>query len=185
MPISPSASLFEEAAAGHAEEVSRFLDAVAAVPADRWLVPPRQGKWSAAEVAQHMVLVYDYLTGEQEGHQVIPLRVPRWRAWLLRRTVLPRLLAGRPLPPGVRSPREARPSGELPDQVTAARRIEAGTAAWVAAVRRNLGRPDAGAGHPFFGRLPLTTMMRFATVHLSHHGRQLERAGRGLTMHGD
>jgi hypothetical protein len=169
----------------HGEGIDRLLDAIHSVPAGRWTTPPAERKWSPAEVATHLILTYEHLIREQRGEIVIDVRVPRLKAWMLRRLVLPRLLAGRPIPPGVRSPREVRPSGTLPDVATAAARLGSVAETWASLMSRNHGRGGGRSVHPMFGSLPLETMLQFVTLHTNHHCRQLQRAADGLTMHGD
>lgn len=168
----------------HQVAIAEVTAAARAVPDDRWGVPPAAGKWSAAEVMMHLVLTYEFLAREQQGQGAIPLKVPRWKAWLLRHLVLPRLLAGRPIPPGVRSPREVRPVGDQLAAPAAVARLESVAAAWEQAMTGNRADPAARSVHPMFGALPLPTMLRFVALHTRHHCRQLDRAAAGLTMHG-
>jgi len=168
----------------HQEAVQGVVAAVRAVPKERWTVAPAAGKWSAAEVIQHLIMTYEHLTGEQEGRRAIPVLVPRWKAWTLRQFALPRLLAGRPIPPGVRAPREVRPVGDPLEREAAIREFERVTSEWEAAMARNLPMASARAVHPFFGALPLPTMLRFATLHTNHHRRQIALAAEGRTLHG-
>lgn len=169
----------------HQEAIEAVVVAALAVPAGRWETQPAAGKWSPAEVILHLILTYEHLAREQQGIAGIPLKVPRWKAWALRHLILPRLLAGRPIPPGVRSPREVRPVGALPPASEAATRLRAMSAEWEGAMTANQVRRTARSVHPMFGPLPLPTMLRFVTLHTRHHCRQLQRAAEGLTMHGD
>lgn len=168
----------------HQEAVKGVIATAQSVPDARWAVAPAAGKWSAAEVVGHLILTYEHLAGEQEGRLTIPVLVPRWKAWMLRRFVLPRLLSGRPIPPGVRAPREVRPVGESLEREAAIREFERVTGDWEATMARNLSKGRARAVHPFFGALPLPTMLRFATLHTNHHARQIARAAEGRTLHG-
>ncbi len=175
---------WDTAMAAHDAAVAELLGAIREVPEARWAEPPEAGKWSAAEVALHLVLTYQHLTREQLGEATLRVLPRPWRAWMLRQFVLPRLLAGAALPRGVRAPREVRPAGTLPSPDAAVASIDDEVRAWVGAMTRNREAPRAGATHPFFGRLPLLTMLRFATLHTRHHCRQIERAGAGLPLHG-
>lgn len=173
---------WQEAMTAHRAAVEQVEASIRAVPAAMWTRAPAPGKWSPAEVVRHLVLVYQHLAAEQAGTVQIRVLPPPWKAWLLRTVALPRLLAGRPLPAGVRSPREARPSGELPSPDVALGEFAAAVAAWADAMERNRSRRGARATHPFFGRLPLLTMVRFSTIHTEHHRRQLDRAAAGLPL---
>jgi hypothetical protein len=175
---------WDTAMADHDAAVAELRDAIREVPVSRWAEPPVPGKWSAAEVALHLVLTYQHLTREQLGKTTIRVLPRPWRSWVLKQFVLPRLLAGAALPRGVRAPREVRPVGTLPSPQGAVESLGGEVQAWAEAMTRNREVPRAGATHPFFGRLPLLTMLRFATLHTRHHCRQIERAGAGLPLHG-
>lgn len=169
--------------ADHEAAVAELVAAIRAVPTDRWATPPAPDKWSAAEAAWHLILAYRHLLREQvDGTPVRVLPAP-WKAWLLRKLLLPRLLAGRPLPRGVRAPREVRPSGERRSQEETLAALTEAKAAWCGAMTRNSTNGGARATHPFFGPLPLVTMVRFTSLHLRHHCRQIQRAGAGLPLH--
>lgn len=174
---------WQETMEAHQAAVTRVEESIRAVPPAMWPAAPAPGKWSPAEVVVHLILVYQHLTAEQEGTLKVRVLPRRWKAWMLRTFALPRLLAGRPLPAGVRSPREARPSGEPPPPDVALRDFRQATRAWSAVMERNRANRSGRATHPFFGKLPLPTMVRFATIHTEHHRRQLERAAAGLPLH--
>jgi len=162
-----------EGVQAHAAAVGRFIAAARSVPDPAWRAAPAPGKWSPAEITMHLVLTYHHLLGEQEGTLVIRVLPSPWKAWLLRRTILPRLLGGQPFPAGVRAPREVRPGAELPDVEPATRALEAATTGFEAAAGRNFHRGVGRATHPFFGPLQLPQMLRFAELHADHHRRQI------------
>lgn len=175
---------WDTAMADHDAAMAELLGAIREVPESRWADSPGPGKWSAAEVALHLVLTYQHLTREQRGEATIRVLPRPWQTWVLKQFVLPRLLRGAALPRGVRAPREVRPAGTLPSSEDAVASLHREARAWAEAMTRNREVPRAGATHPFFGRLPLLTMLRFATLHTRHHRRQIERAGAGLPLHG-
>ncbi|HUG28775.1 MAG TPA: DinB family protein [Gemmatimonadales bacterium] len=160
----------------HHETVRRYLDTARAVAPERWSATPALGKWSPAEITRHLVLAYDALAAEQSSGLIIPIAFPAWKAWALRTVVLPRLLRGRPFPRGVKSPREVRPRGELPGQHESLAEFEGATARFLSAYLAASQRTGAVATHPYFGRLPLSEMFRFASIHTGHHRPQLEWA---------
>jgi hypothetical protein len=167
----------------HERAVAELLAAIGEVPAARWAEPPATDRWSAAEVVRHLELTYLHLGREQRG-EVTSRVLPRpWRAWLLRRLILPRLLAGAPLPRGVRAPREVRPDGATSSPAAATAALVQAVREWAGAMATQASDQGARATHPFFGKLPLLTMLRFTTLHTRHHCRQLQRAGAGLPLH--
>ncbi len=160
----------------HHETVRRYLETARAVAAGRWSATPAPGKWSPAEITRHLVLTYEALAAEQLSGLVIPIAFPRWKAWALRTFALPRLLKGQPFPRGVKSPREVRPRGELPGQPELLGEFETATTRFLSAYLAASRRTGARATHPYFGRLPLSAMFHFASIHTEHHRRQLEWA---------
>lgn len=167
---------WSEAEALHAETVRRYLATAGSVAEDRWTAEPRPGKWSPAEVTKHLVLTYEALAAEQASGLVVPIAFPPWKAWVLRTFALPRLMRGRPFPPGVKSPRGVRPKGDIPGRDALMTEFEHAAGRFLAAYQSARQRPGARATHPYFGRLPLSEMFRFASIHSEHHRRQLEWA---------
>lgn len=166
-----------EGVQAHAEAVARFVAAAGEVPDASWRAAPVPGKWSPAEITMHLVLTYRHLQREQEGTLVVRVLPRRWKVFFLRHTILPRLLAGRPFPPGVRAPREVRPGDELPDATSSIHELTTAAAGFVAVAEERFQRGGGRATHPFFGPLTLPQMLRFAELHTDHHRRQLPDPG--------
>ncbi|MFN2317778.1 MAG: DinB family protein [Gemmatimonadales bacterium] len=171
-----SDTAWSEAEVLHAATVRRYLATVGSVATDRWAAEPRPGKWSPGAVTSHLVLTYDALAGEQSAGLAIPIAFSPLKAWVLRTFVLPRLLKGRPFPPGVKAPREVRPKGDMSGREVLAAEFERAAGRFLAAYQSARQRPGAKATHPYFGRLALSDMFRFASIHTEHHRRQLEWA---------
>lgn len=157
----------------HRAAVADFASAAASVSPEAWTRPRAEGKWSPAEVVEHLALSYAALLGELEGKTPLRVHPPLWRQWLLRLVFLPRLIAGKPFPAGIKAPREIRPAaaGSQKDAVErfrdlAGRFEEAADAARVE-------RPKLRLTHPFFGALPLARMVGLSAAHTRHHQRQL------------
>lgn len=167
---------WSDAEALHGDTVRRYLATAGSVAPKQWAAEPRPGKWSPGEVTRHLVLTYNALADEQSAGLVIPIAFPPWKAWVLKTVVLPRLLRGRPFPPGVKAPREVRPKGDLPGREVLLAEFEQAAGQFLSAYHAARQRPGARATHPYFGRLPLVEMFRFASIHTEHHRRQLEWA---------
>jgi hypothetical protein len=114
--------------------------------------------WTAAELALHVIVAYTRGEGVARGEPGMQLRLPRWRAWLLRTFALPQIFVSRRFPRNAPTPREVRPDATeaaalTPD--TAVARLKA-TAEVARQVLRTAG-PEAMV-HAYFGRLsPLQT----------------------------
>jgi hypothetical protein len=158
----------------HAEAVEAFAAAAAAVPPARWLVPRAEGKWSPAEIVEHLTLAYDTLLRELEGGPGMKVRTKWWQRILLRFTLVPRLLRGEPFPAGARAPREIRPTAANPDQVAAvarfrelAARIDSGSASAIESGKR------VRLTHAYFGSAALWKGVLLCARHVQHHTAQL------------
>jgi hypothetical protein len=154
----------------HRAALSALLATLRSVPADGWLRPPAEGKWSPAEVADHLALVYRVMLAELDGAPALPRRAGPAATRVLRWVLLPHILFHRTIPVRVKAPREVRPRRDLPgpDETTRALqeladRVEARLAA----------DGDARITHPYFGSLDTTTALRFCAAHMEHHHRQI------------
>jgi hypothetical protein len=143
------------------------------VPADAWLRPPAEGKWSPAEVADHLALVYRVMLAELDGAPPLPRRAGPATTRVLRWVLLPHILFHRTIPVRVKAPREVRPRRDLPGPdetiralLELADRLEA-----------RLGAGGARITHPYFGSLGAPTALRFCAAHMEHHQRQIPAPG--------
>ena len=163
----------------HRDAIARFVDTAAAVPPGRWAEPLAAGKWSPAELTLHLALTTEVMLRELETGEPPRVITTWWQRALLRWTVRPRLLAGAPFP-RVRSPREARPDGQLAEQVETTARLRARGAELEAALDRAArDRPRTRLTHPYLGAFSLREALRFSALHIRHHLAQLERGTQG------
>lgn len=143
------------------------------LPESFWIEPRAPGKWSPAELTQHLILTYEALVAQLSGGPGIRVRVKGMRLLALRLFVLPRFLKHGVIPQGIRAPKEIAPSGGDPDRAAAIARLEAGCRAFEEALAAGAAQGNGRITHPFFGRLSLAQGVRFAEVHLRHHTTQL------------
>ncbi|HVR96801.1 MAG TPA: DinB family protein [Thermoanaerobaculia bacterium] len=157
----------------HRAAVADFASAASAIEPDAWTRPRAEGKWTPAEIVEHLALSYAALLGEIEGKTPLRIHTPLWRQWLLRAVYLPRLVAGKPFPAGIKAPREIRPaaSGTQQDAVARFRDLAARFEEAADAVR--VQKPKQRLTHPFFGAIPLDRMVGLSAAHTRHHQRQL------------
>lgn len=170
MTPSPRAS---DPLADHAEAVRAFASRAAGFPEARWVEPAAPGKWSPAEVAEHLALTYAGLCAELSGGPSIRVRVRGLRLLTLRLFVLPRLLGSGAFPPGVRSPREMVPASVEPDRSASLARLAGHAAEFERLIAPRLGSRTGGITHPFFGKLTPRQGLRLIELHTRHHTRQL------------
>ena len=159
--------------ADHASSVDTFVGAAEATPTSSWEVAPAEGKWSPAQVAEHVRLTYQAAGRELSGEAGLRIRTSWWLRLILRLRILPAILKNGRIGAGALAPHELRPGpgpfardATLANLRQSASTVEAGLLARVAD-----GNP--GLTHHVFGRLPPAQALRFLTVHNLHHARQL------------
>lgn len=169
---------WHEAEHEHDAEVAAFITAIRDLPTNRWHHRADPSRWTAAELALHVIVAYELGVGVARGEPGMQLRVPRWRAWLLRTVALPRIVASRRFPRNATSPREVRPDAAEAAALTpaaAVARLEA-TAEAARQVLRTAG-PEAGMVHAYFGRLSPLQTLRLLSAHTRHHTLGLRARG--------
>ena len=159
--------------ADHADSVDTFISAAEATPASAWEMPLAEGKWSPAQVAEHLRLTYQAAGGELAGEAGIRIRTSWWLRLLLRLRILPAILRNGRIGDGAMAPHELRPGpGPFARDATLADLRQAAAAA-EAGLTARVRDGSAGLTHHVFGRLPPAQTLRFLTVHNLHHARQL------------
>lgn len=168
----------------HAAAVGDVVAAAQSVPPDRWTAAPAAGKWSAAEIVEHLIAGYELAVAELAGGAGMRLRRSMWRRLFIRLRYLPGILRGDGFPAGAPAPREVRPT--LPTDVAPAdslRRLREAAARFEGAVgvaRRE--RPRARITHAYLGRFTPEQALRFCAAHDLHHARQIRAAARATSQ---
>jgi hypothetical protein len=162
--------------ADHAGAVEQFVGAAERFTPAAWMEPLAPGKWSPAEVTSHVREAYQVLRCELGGGGGMRLLGSSLQRWLLRRTVVPRLIAGRPFPPGVRAPKETRPREILEDPAAALSRLEVEAQAFTQELTTKAAAGNIRLTHAYFGPLSARQGLQLLTVHTRHHARQLAAA---------
>lgn len=176
---SPSASRtdpWSHALAVQQQAVTDFAETAEAVPEEVWTCPLAPGKWTPAQICDHLKITFDVLLDDLAGGPGMRVLPKRWQLPLLRWTMLPKLLKGGAFP-RVRAPREIRPTdesdGEIPrDEAVASFRERAGRFEEAArgAHRQD---PKTTLAHAYFGRCTLDKAVLLCARHIQHHQRQL------------
>jgi hypothetical protein len=159
----------------HRAALDAFVRDAVAVEAAWWHTPLRDGGWTPAQVTEHLRLVYAVALRELRDGDPPRLKLSRFRRFVLRRTLVRRLLAGGPFPRGAPAPRELRPAvsadGSTPaDAIAALQHWGATFNEEVAAIGLDAPRRLT---HPYFGALPLRDMVVVLTRHIEHHRAQI------------
>jgi hypothetical protein len=163
---------WEEIAALHDRVANDLVGAAEAVRADRWLVARAEGKWSPAEVVEHLNTVYDVVLRELGGQPGMQIRTTWWQRLLLRFTVVPRILGGHGFPAGARAPKETRPVLSTTDQRELIARFRERADRFAAAAAKTRGTSQR-ITHAYFGAARVPESMLLCTRHIEHHIKQL------------
>jgi hypothetical protein len=169
---------WQAAADEHDEAIAAYLDAAGALPDDAWTRPWAEGKWTPAEVTEHVTRGYEVLLGELRDGEPMRLRMASWQRTLSRWIILPHILFHRSFPIRAPAPREVRPGPPRAPRDEALRALREAAEAFAAALSAARGRPGAGLTHPYFGKVEPVRALRFVAIHTEHHRRQIERAAK-------
>lgn len=156
--------------------VDDFLATVQGVDPEAWQRSSAPGKWSPAEVTEHVALVYERTRGLL--HSPSPGGVPRLLRPIIRYLyVRPILRTGR-FPANGKAPGAFRPSASPAKTEDLCARLRATADEFEADVERLASQGEVAVDHPIFGRVKLADSLRFLALHTAHHRRQLVPATR-------
>lgn len=165
------------ALADHEREVTRFLAVVARVDPAEWHRPRAPGKWSPAAEVLHVCRAYELAHHATDGGPGMRLLVSPRKALLLRRSMLPLILATKRFPHGVPAPREVVPDMDESAEIAPAASIQRFTSATDAAALAlhdiDTAQPAFRVTHAYFGPLAPRTVLRLLSAHTRHHARAL------------
>jgi hypothetical protein len=172
-----NAERLESASRAHRESVGACSATIRAVPLAQWTSARAPGKWTAAEIAEHLRIAYDPLLSELAGEAGFAMRLPWWKRRLVRWRFLPAILEGR-FPKGAPAPKEIRPSGHSATPEEAAGRLTRAADEFLSRIARaETGRARrVRLTHPYFGGLTIPQTLRLLTSHARHHQAQFPGA---------
>ncbi len=160
---------FDETVAIHDRAVAEYVAAAERVTS--WDASPKPGKWSAAQITAHLNLAFEAILCEMNGGPPMALRTKWLPRFLLRHTIMRRLMKGGAFPHGAPAPRETRPPDAMGDRESAVaefRRL-------AAEVKNALVAHGRGARfrHPYFGYVSALDGMYISARHIDHHRTQI------------
>lgn len=155
----------------HVASVEEFTARAESVADELWPAAAAPGKWSPAQVAEHIALSYEAILRDLSGGPAMRLRASWWQRALLRQFLLPRILSSGRIPLAATAPREARPGAESLERPNLLRRVREGARLVDDAMRSSRGA--ACVTHPYFGTLRGGEILRFCAIHTRHHAPQL------------
>lgn len=163
-------------AGDHQRALDSVLRSATNVPADTWNRPAAEGKWSPAQVVEHLRLTYTTIRADLAGREGFRIRL----GWLQLKLVRWRFLAaitreGR-FPPGTPAVREVRPGPGPYDREQLLAQLKAEGEAFDQEIHA-ASASGRLLNHPFLGKLTIDEGLALVTQHLRHHERQLPAAG--------
>lgn len=160
----------------HQVALAAYLDAASALSADAWTRPWAPGKWTPAEITEHLALTYRTVVAEVRGGPPMRLKLTPFRRRMLRLLLLPHMLFHRKFPRGAVAPREVRPTSEGPPRDQALTELRVLGEEFEREAERARAAGVGQVTHPYFGSLDLTRGVRFCALHIEHHARQLGKS---------
>jgi len=160
----------DDALAYNREAVELFVRRAEEVPADAWARPRAPGKWSPAQVTEHVAISYEVSRRVITGETAMG-GLPRFLRPLVRALFFKRMLATGKFPGRTKTSAAFEPSATPPNRPAGLARLGAALTVFEEDVRRQ--PPGTPVEHPVFGRLALADYVRFAGHHTRHHEAQL------------
>ena len=146
------------------------------IPPDAWIAPIGDGKWSPAEILEHLNLTFDVLLRELNGGVGMAVMTKAWQRILLKLMIVPRLLRGGAFPRGARAPRELRPRVTCA-QSEAIAGFRERAAQLAAAAEKSESVPRTRLTHAYFGTASVAKGVLLCARHIQHHQKQISSLG--------
>ncbi len=164
---------WKEATRQHLATVQTYVDTASKLSSDSWLPPIAEGKWSPAEITEHLKLVYEASLREMRESTAIKIR----SGWLVQRFlrlfILPRIFNTGKFPKGAKSPQEMRPTNVIKDQSEALTTFSSLANEFQSEIVKRKGLKETRLSHHIFGHLNALEGLRLLTMHIAHHQKQL------------
>jgi hypothetical protein len=151
--------------------LAEFLAAAGAIDRTRWHEPRAPGKWTPAQMTEHIALTYENGRKSVRGEHVAR-GMPRIIRPLIRRFILSRILKTGRFPRG-RAVGAFVPSDNPPPADVLFGRVRQAAAAYEQTVRDVSASGTTAIDHFVFGRTPLVDYVRVLALHTRHHMAQL------------
>ena len=164
----------ESVIAAQQSAADAFKAAAQNVPGDIWNVPRAPGKWSPAQLTDHVAVATRVARGAMSGKAPFG-SIPRFLRWLPRKFYLDKVLRAGALPAKSGGPPAFAPAHQpMPRQELFAQ-LESEIAAFAQLARDLVKAGQSSFEHGFFGTVAIADYVRFNALHLDHHREQLPR----------
>jgi hypothetical protein len=169
------ASSWKDALARHAASAGAYQETAGAISSESWPVPLGEGKWSAAQVTEHLNRTYQVVIEELSGGKGIRIRTPWLLRQVLRQTVLRSIYKKRQLPKGARAPSEVIPKDVEGTQSELIERFHHLATQFEQVAQSNAGEDGRKLTHHIFGEIDVLSGIDFVAIHIEHHHRQIAK----------
>ena len=166
-----SVTLDEAIAANH-ESAKRFVARARTVAADQWANPVAPGKWSPAQLLDHVAVSTEVALNAIKGDKAMG-SIPRIFRPLARRFILKPTLVKGALPAKMKGPPIFAPSQQHLALEVSANRLDRAIGDLETHVRGLAAQGTELFEHGFFGWVVIADYVRFNALHLNHHEKQL------------
>lgn len=161
----------ETAIADNRAAVEEFVAAARKLDAAKWSAPRGEGKWSAAQIAEHLAIVYEYNRTVVKG--TAAKFAPRFLQPLARWFIVDRTLKAGRFTRNGRAPKIFQPSAAPAAAPEVLTRLTTAVAGMEADIRSGHPAGRHTVDHPLFGTLPTVDYLRLQAIHARHHRSQL------------
>lgn len=164
----------EQVIADNRKATDRFLATARSVPKEKWEQPVAPGKWSPAQIVDHIAVTSEVALKAINGDPSMG-SIPKFLRFIPRKLGFdPTIKKGR-FPEKQRGPAIFAPSTHHPAYEASVAKLERAMVALEAHVRNLMAANHRSFEHTFFGRVSIPDYIRFGTLHTEHHERQLPK----------
>jgi hypothetical protein len=162
----------QDTIADNRRAIEAFIAGARAVPSAAWLRPRAPGKWSPAQVTEHIAIAYEVARAVVEG-TYSGRAAPRIVRLVIRAIGFNPIVRSGRFRRGTKAPAIFQPTESPASVGDLTGRLEAAAGGFVAAVEAAARQGQAVVDHPFFGRVALPDYTRLQAIHTRHHHEQL------------
>ncbi len=149
-----------------------FKAAALSVPDDLWNVPRAPGKWSPAQLTDHVGVATRVARGAMSGKAQFGA-IPKFLRWLPRKFYLDKVLRAGALPAKSGGPPAFAPAHQPMPRPDLFAQLDSEIAGLAQLARELAKAGQVTFEHGFFGTLSIADYVRFNALHLDHHRAQL------------
>ena len=162
----------EASLSANRQAVASFLSKARSVASTPWAQPVAAGKWSPAQIADHVAVAYEVAFRALKGDKTMG-SAPRFLRPIVRAVGFTKILKKGAFPAKMKGPPVFAPSAAHQPYDASAARMEAALAKLESEARAMAHAGRHAFEHPYFGRVDVSDYVRFSELHTKHHEQQL------------